>query len=267
MAFKILLHTFRMIFGNFGQALRVSVGPYLIAFLFAVVFLGLTDSFGLMTGQTVIDENGIPEISPVVYLLPLFLFPLIIFTTSWVAVSWHRFILLEEYAGLLPAVKDRPIWPYAGKAILLGLLIGLISLPVFAIAASVGVAAISGSQGAIPSGFPIGAGLVFVVATVLISMISIRMGVALVGTALGKPMKFGEAFQATGKIGWVIFWLTVQLVLINVIPSLIITWLSISAPIIAFVFNIALNWITMMFGISILTTIYGHVIENRPLVS
>ena len=29
---------------------------------------------------------------------------------SWVAVTWHRFILLEEYPAYFPAVTGRPIW-------------------------------------------------------------------------------------------------------------------------------------------------------------
>ena len=52
------------------------------------------------------------------------------FVTSWVAVAWHRFILLEEPAGLLPGISGRPIWSYLRKSIMLGLLIVLIAIPV-----------------------------------------------------------------------------------------------------------------------------------------
>ena len=34
---------------------------------------------------------------------------------------------------------------------------------------------------------------------------------------------------------------------------------------VALVINMALNWVTLMLGISVLTTLYGHLVERRPL--
>ena len=256
MALQILLHTFRMIFGNIGQALRVSVGPYLIL---------MAGVFAVMVIISPSIESGV-GMTPIAIILGLALLPFVFFVTSWVAVSWHRFILLEEYAGLLPAVKDRPIWSYAGKAILLGLIISLIAIPVFFMLSTLALIPMA-AQGGLSNGTPTIAFVVFALAMVGLSVIALRMGVALVGTALGLPMGFGEAFRATGKIGVVIFWLSLLLVLINSVPGFVISTLFFKLPIIGFVLNIALNWLTMMLGISILTTIYGHVIEDRPLVS
>lgn len=245
MAFKILIHTFRMIFGNLGQALRVSVGPYLILILgFAILFGALST----MADSTV-------GVSPLMSLMFVVLFPLSLFVTAWVAVSWHRFILLEERAGLLPAVKGRPIWPYAGRAILLGLLIALMAIPLLFLV------------GIISSAVPFFAIPLFVVVMVILGFVGLKLGVSLVGTALGKPMKFGDVWNATDQINNTIFGLVFLMVIINVLPSLIVAGIAAYIPIIGFVLNIVLNWISMMLGISILTTIYGHVIENRPLVS
>jgi len=58
---------------------------------------------------------------------------------------------------------------------------------------------------------------------------------------------------------------TVLLVLINVVPDLLISGIILGVPVIGFIISIMLSWLTMMLGISILTTIYGHVIEGRDL--
>jgi hypothetical protein len=241
-----------MIFGNLGQALRVSVGPYLIlvgavsALFFAI---GLNDGFGFGTGQPPTN------VTPLLGILPLLMLPAILFVTAWVAVSWHRFILLEERTGWLPAIKGRPIWAYAGRAILLGLMIMLLALPVMIVAGLIGSRA------------PLLAIPFFVVGLTLLGFVGLKMGVSLVGTALGKTMQAGDVWRATERINGTIIGVVVLMVVINVVPGLIIQWISLSAPIIGFVLNIILNWVSTMLGISILTTIYGHVIEDRPLVS
>ena len=245
MALKILLHTFRMIFGNLGQALRISVGPYLI--LMACVSIVI-----VAIGTTAESTVGF---SPIMGILPLVLMPLILFVTAWVAVSWHRFILLEERAGILPSWKNRPIWPYAGRAILLILIISMIAIPLLFVVAIISAA------------IPFLALPLFAIALTLLGFVGLKMGVSLVGTALGKQMPAGEVWKATDRINGDIFGVVVLLVLFNTIPGFILTGLSSVVPIIGFVLSIALNWLTTMIGISILTTIYGHVIEDRPLVS
>ncbi len=254
MAFKILLHTFRMIFGNFGQALKVSVGPYAIligAMMILVAIAGTAGNGSVSQGYTTLA------------LLPLVLLPAVFFVTAWVAVSWHRFILLEEYTSLLPAVQNRPIWSYAGKAILLGLIVGLAAVPIFLIMGLFSMGPMSSSS----NGSILGTLLFFGIAMIALSVIAIRLGVALVGTALGKPMPFGDAFRATSSLNGTIVLLSILLAVINIVPSAFIGYFMLSIPAIATILNFALQWLVMMLGISILTTIYGHVIEDRPLVS
>ncbi|MBB5721332.1 hypothetical protein FHS72_000939 [Loktanella ponticola] len=256
MAFKILLHTFRMIFGNLGQALKVSVGPYLILLLtIGALFFAATS----MSGESI---GNLP-------ILMLFILPLMLFVTSWVAVSWHRFILLEEYTSVLPAVAGRPIWSYVGKGILLALIIMLIAVPTFYLIGALGLGAFLGPQSYSAQSGSAGllATLIILLAVfVFISFISLRLGIALVGTALGKPLGFGAAWAATGKISGVIFGVAVLLVLINAVPAQLFSRLAVIAPIVVAVFNLAWQWLTIMLGVSVLTTIYGHVIEERPLV-
>lgn len=245
MAFKILLHTFRMIFGNLGQALKVSVGPYLILILGYAVSLAAL----FMMGDSTV------RMMPLITIMVSVLLPLSLFVAAWVAVSWHRFILLEEGAGLLPTVKGKPIWPYAGRLTLLGLLIAIIAISLVFLV------------GIISAVLPFLAIPLFVVVVVILGFVGLKIAVSLVGTALGKTMQVGEVWKATDRINNTIFGLVFLMVIINVVPGLIIAGIAAYIPIIGFVLDVALSWLTMMLGISILTTIYGHVIEGRPLVS
>ncbi len=258
MALQIVIHTFRMIFGNIGQALRVSIGPYLILI---VAILVMFAAFGLPITNAANPAEMM--ISPTAGLIPFIMLPLVLFVTSWVAVSWHRFILLEEYSGILPDVSGRPIWPYAGKAILLGLILMLVAIPLFFVLGLIMAPFLSAPS----AGLPLVGTIVFGLASVLLSFLSLRLGVSLVGTALGKPLRFSDAWAATGKISGVILNVSLLLVVINILPNAIIAPLTLALPIIGTVLQLALTWLTMMLSVSLLTTLYGHVIENRPLIS
>ena len=52
---------------------------------------------------------------------------------------------------------------------------------------------------------------------------------------------------------------------LNFVATLIPSVLFSNLPFVAGAMNIAIQWLSMMIGVSVLTTIYGHVIEGRPL--
>ncbi|MEL6570512.1 MAG: hypothetical protein AAFQ64_02565 [Pseudomonadota bacterium] len=272
MALQIVLHTFRMIFGNIGQALRVSVVPNLIlivATFFAIGSLGLGVYGGAGAAPTAVPTGfGI--------LMSLLLLPLSLFIFAWIAVGWHRFILLEEYAGIVPALAGRPIWPYVWKSILLALTMMVIVLPIMLVFGGIigATAADSVADGAViatdgwdaSGGAGFGAMLLFSLIAIPVSYVAMRWGVALVSTALGQQMGFFEAWGKTKPVALIALGVVVILMAINLLLQSIVTVLS-PLPLISDLIGIATSWLTMMLSISILTTIYGHVIEGRPLVS
>lgn len=257
MSLQIVLHTLKMIFRNLGQALRVSVGPYLILIVLSLLVFMV---FGGAGSQLTSGNAGAALGSGLATLL---LVPLFLFVTSWVAVSWHRFILKEEYTGLLPEVSGRPIWPYAWKAILLALIVMVVAIPLFFILGTLSLPFVGANGG---GGFPIIATLTFMIVFVLISVVSMRLGIALVGTALGEPMPFRDAWAATAPVNGTIVGVAVILGIFNAVISLLLIPLTYAIPLIATVVSLGFNWLTMMVGISILTTLYGHVIQERPLL-
>jgi len=263
MAFQIIRHAFRMIFGNLGQALRVSVGPYIVlvvGYLVAFMVAGQSGALGALTsGAPTMSEN----VSGLFVLLVLALIPFTLFVLAWIAVSWHRFILLEEYSGILPAVNDRPIWPYAGRSILYGLLILLIAIPLFFVVGLVATPFLSSSPQAAFSPIAI---LVFVAVAAVLSFVWFRIGIALPSIAVGQPISIGQAWQASAPMSGTIFGVSLLLMAINALGEVVITPFSTTAPLIGMLLSIAVQWTVLMLGVSILTTLYGHLIEKRPLI-
>lgn len=263
MAFQIIRHAFRMIFGNLGQALRVSVGPYIlliIGFLVVFMMMGQSGAFANLTaGGGELPQN----IGGVTLLLLLALIPFTLFVLAWIAVSWHRFILLEEYSGLLPAVADRPIWPYVGRSILYGLLIVLLAIPLFFVVGLVATPFLASTPQAALS---IPALLVFIAVAAVLSYVWFRIGIALPSIAVGEPITMAQAWAASRPMSGTIFGVALLLMAINGLAEVVVTPVSNSAPLIGTVLSIAVQWTVLMLGVSILTTLYGHLIEKRPLI-
>ncbi len=259
MAFQIIRHAFSMIFGNLGQALRVSIGPYMIlvlAYIFTFVLLG--DSVDYLDNMP--DAEMLTELSgATVIITVLLLLGLTLFTFGWIAVSWHRFILLEEYSGMLPAIADRPIWPYVGRSILYALLLVVIAFPLFFVFGLI-------ASPFLAAGIPIGSFIVFLAAAATIAFVWFQIALALPSVAVGNPITMGQAWAASSALSGTIFGVAVLLVLINGAADLLIEQITQTAPIIGFVLDVVVQWLLLMLGVSILTTLYGHLIEKRPLI-
>jgi hypothetical protein len=97
-------------------------------------------------------------------------------------------------------------------------------------------------------------------------VIGFRLSTILPGVALGKHGTISDGWQATsGETGdFVVLslaWLALAFVL-----GLIMGVLGSAIPALTILFQFVVGWVTMMIGISILTTLYGHYIEKRPLL-
>lgn len=244
-----------MIFNNFGQALRASVGPYVLliavsALIGAVAFSGNTNLPAVLSGV-------VPPEALTGNFLQLFagLFAIIvvvIFVSAWVAVSWHRFILLEEYSGILPALSGRPIWSYVGRT--------LLCILVITVLAACGLLLLSLVPGVV-------LGVIFaLILMAFLSVVWFRIGVSLPAVAVGKPVGMGDAWRATGKLADTIIKVVLLLFVIGMIAGAATTGLYNINVYLGYAVDIFVQWVTLMVGISILTTLYGHVIEGRPLI-
>lgn len=254
MGWLIVKHSFSLVFRNFGYALRVSVGPVLIAT--ALVYLmilitGFTPAWAttsLMLGRVPTSLVMVGLIAVLAYLI----------VATWIAVAWHRFILLEDYPGFLPALSVPTIMTYIGKSVVIGLLLFLALIPT-SLVAGLGLAMLGLTQNALASlvlGFFLG---------LILTFVWLRLAIVLPGVAVAKPMGIRDAWTVTKPVSDDIISAAAILVAINTGVSVLVDfflpvgWLYVGVMFV-------LSWITMMVGISLLTTLYGHLIEKRPLV-
>ena len=261
MAWQIVKHAFAMIFNNFGQAVKVSVIPFVILMAVAALLLAVAGvPWDLMRGE--FDVNEIPQVSGLAVLLIIALVVFAFFTFGWIAVSWHRFILREEYTALIPAVSGRPIWGYVGKSILLGLLLSLIAIPVSMLLGLLFFPLMGAS--AEPGIFA------FIFALVLGSILGFlwfRWAISLPAKAVGEDMTFSTAWATTAPLAGIIFQVTLITVALNLAASFLLAFALNEIPAVSLVLELAVNWLSTMIGISVLTTLYGHLVEGRPLAA
>lgn len=265
MGVHIVVHAFRLVFRNLSDALKVSIGPYLIGLVIAALaMMALGGSPAAWLSGNIMAPGDDPMAMAGQSFASLVAMLVMLFISSWVAVSWHRFVLLEEYPGILPALSGRPVWPYIGKAVRLALLLIVIAIPVMIVVMLV-VSPLLGDPGADP-GAALGPVSVLVAIAIgtLFTWLSIRFGLVLPAVAVGRQMTFRESWAATAALSGAILSAILILVALNVVVSSLLA-LALRGSVVFGILDLVVNWVSVMIGLSILTTIYGHAIEGRPL--
>lgn len=262
LGFQLFLHSLRMVLGNLGAAIRITI-PVLVFLVLSYAWtfaqFGSASFFvewssSMEAGEFVAPPEGFWAFFPIAFIGGVIAF-------LWTATSWHRFILLEEHPGALgPQFNGGAIGRYFAAGFVLGLIIFAAAL-VFGFVGGLIIGGIA-LAGMPAIGVAVLAGLVIYVPIIIIFY---RLTPMLPSAAIGDRLKMSEAWDATrGASGTLLV-----LAVISVIASFVIAWpvglLAGTAPIVALVLQIAIQWITSMFGISIMTTIYGVYVEGREL--
>ncbi len=245
---QIFTHSVRLVFTNVDHALRVSLVLYLVLAASQVA------SFLYPPEMTEIDGIDVPVMSGAYAMQNLIFAVLAIIASLWIAVAWHRFVLAEEYPkGWIPRWHGASMLGYLGRSILLGLVV------------IIGVSVASLPFGLIVAGLP---GLVFLLPFVLVGLgayLFFRLGVMLPGAALGRKITFSEAWGATrGESGTI---LTLAALVVGASFLLQLPTMLSGNPhsLISLIYGLVVNWFATIIGISVLTTLYGHFIEKRPI--
>jgi len=243
----IFVHSIRQVFGNLPAALRISGALFVVQ---AAVRL----FFGPIDPQAMAESGQVS-------LGPLLMVTVVTLVTSlWIAVAWHRYVLLQEDTGAaVPAFRGDRIAGYFGYSILvalvlipvamvLGLMVGVVAAPFMTAEPTMGAALVVGLLVYVP-----------------MVMIGYRLSVVLPAAALGEPLGLPGAWNATkGETGSML-----GLAVISVACAIAI---QVPAPMIlgdgpiGLVWQIVAQWVVVMVGASILTTLYGHYVQQRPLL-
>ncbi len=258
MAWNIVRHAFVIVFGNLGNAIKASLVPFLI--LIGVLFV-----LAVLLGAPLYQDALAPipdDQAAGLAIVGLISIPLYLFVFAWIAVTWHRFILLEEYPATVPAVSGRPIGAYIARTLMMMLQMIGVMIPLMLIL----VPLLGGLANPDAMTLTTTSGLIFaLVVGIVLSFFWLRIGVSLPGVAVDKPMNSRQAWSETKPVWQTILGASVIMVVLNLLVSVAFSLLFTGIPLISYILSIIIQWVTMMIGVSVLTTIYGHVVEGRSL--
>lgn len=248
------------VFNNIGPAFRISAVPYIII---GIVFvLLLWPVMGIITDREAMTAAIRSGTFPWLNFSIAVLVGLV--GTLWVAVGWHRYILIDETPGMVPAFRADRMVSY----FLRGLLIGIILIPlviVLGIVASLLAASFLRPDTVPSTGALLAGALVFGLIVYLpVFVIGMRLSTALPGAAIGAPKGIGDAWRATkGQLGALLV-LAIVLTVASYLSDYVTSLLA-RNTVLALIWSIGFGWVSALVGVSILTTLYGHYIEGRAL--
>ncbi|MBD3665246.1 hypothetical protein [Sulfitobacter aestuariivivens] len=246
---EIFMHSVRLVFSNLDAALRISLVPYAISGL-ALVYLG-SEALQLMEG---VSPEDMMAAGPGVW-TGFMLYGLIsIIVALWIAVSWHRYVLLEEYpTGWIPRFHGGAIFQYLFKGVIIAFVVlGMV------IVVTIILGLLIGWTG------PLGSALVSVAGFAAATYAFYRLCPLLPAAAMGRNMVSREAWQATSGND-----ATIAMLVFLVLVSSFVLQIPISIfgaeSVLGIAYSVIVGWIMMLVGVSVLTTFYGHFVEGRPI--
>lgn len=251
----IFLHSVRQVTGNLDGALKVSALPILIQVAVGLIFAGGM-MMGMGPGGQMSAGAGVGMgLGGLIFLI------VAVLTSLWLAVAWHRYVLLNEHPnGFVPAYKGDRMMAYFLRSLGYG----------FAV---VVVGAIWGMiVGSLLAPLALRGGIVvfLIVMAVFVQLpliyLGLRLTTALPGSAIGAPHEFLAGWQATKDASSDIIGLSVIMVAAHLVLALLGFLIFDRIPVISILWNVAVTWLVTMVGVSVLTTLYGHYMQKRPLV-
>lgn len=248
---SIFVHAVRMVLGSLNPALRIGAVPVLVMVI----------SGWLLASGTAPVDGTVPQMPGAgAFGGGLLLMVVQVLASLWVAVAWHRYILLEEQPGaFLPVWNGAAIWSYFKAGLIVGLIIAALAIPLMVIVMLVLM------PGMMESNQPPGlfAGLViFLVVGIPATWLGYRLGPKLAGAAIGQDLSVGEAWRATARGAVDLLGLAVVSAVALWLPLMIVGQLP---GILRLLLSAVLNWASVMVGVGIITTIYGHYVQGRAL--
>ncbi|MCC7320071.1 MAG: hypothetical protein IT542_03735 [Rubellimicrobium sp.] len=253
MSWKLAAISLALVFRNLGVALRVSVGPVLLGIGAGWLVFSL---FGVTPAMVAvaIDTN---LVDPGVAFALLIALAALVIAAAWVAVGWHRFILLDEVPGLLPNLAPRRVAIYAWRSGVLSLLVVLLMFPVSAIGMQVlaltGLMRIDLMRDAFS--FAVGAFMTF---------LWLRLALGLPAAALDRVHSVSKSWNDSARLSSEILGAGAVIAALDLVFSSILDLLPLGlVP--GLVVRGVLAWVVAMAGGALLSLVYAHLVEGRRL--
>ncbi|QBF34127.1 hypothetical protein [Thalassococcus sp. S3] len=248
---QIFEHSVRLVLENLREVLQIALLPLALAcgIIFAALLaLGLPLEY-FLSGRL----SARPDVTARSLVLFLALSTIAVLAFVWVAVLWHRFVLLGERAqGWFPRFPEDRILAYVARLLLLSLLAALIAVPVIFVIVAFGL------------GGPFGVFSVPVL-VFLVSLFLFRFFPMLPAAAIGQPLGVSDAWSATsGSMGAILVLIAMGLVM-NVALGVLFYVLDPLLPAFAMVVNVLGNLLIGLIHISMITSYYDYFIEDHRI--
>lgn len=249
---RLLRHILAQVFGNLGQAARITAAPFLIFVAAAFVIFGpLFINFPNLVDDPAMMEDDSEFVRSFLGSIGLLLLGFVLF--AWAAVAWHRFVLQEEYVGMVAPFSGGRVLGYVGRSLLLGLLLFLLMIPaLFLLVPLFSAATQSGSLLLI---LPIGLAL-----SVFLNWLLVRWSLILPAGAVDRKLRIGESWKATAPVSVAILVPIVVVSGVTLVLQQLVGFLPFGV-----VLSWLFTWLQMLVNLALLTTLYGTQIEGREL--
>ena len=242
---QIFVHSIRMVLNNLGPAFRVSGILYLVQAVSQVMILRNAPQY---------DIDGMPAPGPSGTGELLLYLGLAVLASLWIAVGWHRYVLTgERPSSFLPRWHGAELAAYLWTSVKVGVLV----MVALMLTSGIGVL-LSAFLPALIGGMMFGL-------FALGFYIFLRVGAALPAAAMGEATGLRAAWRATGPHGGDIVAVTLLMLGGTLLAELPTMLDGDAGSAISVIYTLVVNWFVTMFGISVLTTIYGHCIQGRPI--
>lgn len=240
---SIFKHSVLLVLRNWKEALQIGLVPVGIV---VVLFFALIGPGTMMALSTQNPDDFDPALAG-----PLFLVVAAsVIAFLLIVVNWHRYVLLEEYpTGWIPRAPVGLALGYLGRFILLMLLAAFLMIPLGLVSMLAGPLAI----------------VLLPAAALFISVVFYRLAIILPSGAIGQPIGFSAAWEATRGSSGTILVMMLCLFALNIVVQIIVTGFMLVLPLLGLLVSIVLSALVGLAGVSILTTLYGHYIEGRPI--
>ncbi|NUH66160.1 hypothetical protein HTT03_12775 [Sulfitobacter sp. S0837] len=253
-ATALFAHALNMFLLAPATTLRVIL-PAVLWVMGAAAVAGVMASDALNAMHRVMADTAPPPTAQVLVLLACGIAGILGY--ALMAVLWHRHVLLDREA---PEAELRPsmgvFWGYVGRAIVLGFVQFLAAIPIGL--AMMLLSGLTGSSTAALMLIGLAAGVAFL-------WVALRLSLVLPAAAMGQTMPIRESWQATAPLAGVLWALAVLLAVVNTLLGVISGVLLPDDPGVRLLLDSALYIIEGLVFVSVLTTLYGHLIEGRAL--
>ncbi|WP_415402481.1 hypothetical protein [Tateyamaria sp. SN3-11] len=250
-AFRIFTHAISMVFRDLSATLRATyMGIALIAGSVILLVIAAPGSFTQLVMQDSTDVTNISNVGLVI--LAFFLMAVGYLT---MVAAWHRFVLLpadRRDEGFTPGAGI--VLGYLGRSLLLGILIGVLAIPVLI---PVGLVAAGTGSDAL-------AGLVAIPLFAVLGWVFFRLSLILPACTIGHNLTFRESWQATAPLVVTIFMLMIVMAIVDFALNIVMGALPLTS-IIGGVVTVVISVLYALVSASILTTLYGIAIEGREI--